>query len=62
MNRDDEEFANRLLYRKNVIVIPGSHFGDMGRNHIRMTFVSESEERIIEGLRRIGAFVFSYTL
>ncbi|MCD6562397.1 MAG: pyridoxal phosphate-dependent aminotransferase [Thermoproteales archaeon] len=62
MNRDDEEFANRLLYRKNVIVIPGSHFGDTGRNHIRMTFVSESEERIIEGLRRIGAFVFSYTL
>ncbi len=62
MNRDDEEFANRLLYRKNVVVIPGSHFGDMGKNHIRMTFVSEPEERIREGIKRMGAFVFSYTL
>jgi len=60
MNRNDEEFANRLLYRKGVVVIPGSHFGDMGRGHIRMTFVSEPEERIREGMRRIGAFVFSY--
>jgi len=60
MNRDDEEFANRLLYRKNVVVIPGSHFGERGRNHVRMTFVSEPEDRIIEGVKRIGAFVFSY--
>jgi len=62
MNRDDEEFANRLLYRKNVVVIPGSHFGEMGKSHIRMTFVSEPEERIREGMKRIGAFVFSYSI
>ncbi len=60
MGRDDEEFANRLLYRKGVVVIPGSHFGEMGRGHVRMTFVSEPEDRIIEGIRRIGAYVFSY--
>ena len=60
MRRDDEEFSNRLLYRKNVVVIPGSHFGDMGRGHIRMTFVSEPESRIEEGMKRIGAYVFSY--
>lgn len=60
MNRDDEEFANRLLYRKNVVVIPGSHFGEMGRGHVRMTFVSEPEDRIEEGVKRMGAFVFSY--
>jgi len=60
MKRDDEEFANRLLYRKGVVVIPGSHFGEMGKGHIRMTFVSEPEDRIREGIKRIGAFVFSY--
>ncbi len=60
MNRDDEEFCNRLLYRKNVVAIPGSHFGSMGKGHIRLTFVSEPEERIEEGIRRIGAFMFSY--
>jgi len=62
MGRDDEEFVNRLLYRKNVVVIPGSHFGDMGKGHIRMTFVSEPESRIEEGVKRMGAFVFSYTV
>ncbi|RLE78189.1 MAG: class I and II aminotransferase [Thermoprotei archaeon] len=60
MRRDDEEFANRLLYRKNVVVIPGSHFGDTGKGHVRMTFVSETEDRIREGMKRIGAYVFSY--
>ena len=60
MQRDDEEFANRLLYRKSVVVIPGKYFGEMGKGHVRMTFVSEPEERIEEGIKRIGAFVSSY--
>lgn len=60
MGRGDEEFANRLLYRKNVVVVPGSHFGEMGRGHVRLTFVSETEDRIVEGMKRIGAYVFSY--
>lgn len=60
MGRNDEEFANRLLYRKSVVVIPGRFFGEQGRGHIRMTFVSEPEERIEEGLRRMGAYVSSY--
>lgn len=60
MERDDEEFANRLLYRKSVVVIPGKYFGEMGKGHVRMTFVSEPEERIEEGIKRIGAFVSSY--
>jgi len=62
MGRDDEEFANRLLYRKNVVVVPGSHFGSRGKGHVRMTFVSEPESKIEEGIKRIGAFVFSYTV
>lgn len=60
MERDDEEFANRLLYRKSVVVIPGKYFGEMGKGHVRMTFVSEPEERIEEGLKRMNAYVYSY--
>ncbi|MCD6368871.1 MAG: pyridoxal phosphate-dependent aminotransferase [Thermoproteales archaeon] len=62
MGRNDKEFASRLLYRKEVVVIPGSYFGSMGNGHVRMTFVSESEERIKEGIERIWEFVFSYTI
>ena len=61
MERMDEEFSNRVLYRKNVAVIPGSFFGSGGQQHIRLTFVSEPEERIEAGIRGIGEYVFSYT-
>lgn len=60
MGRDEEEFCNRLLYRKGVVAIPGSFFGSKGAGHIRMTFVSEPEERIEMGVRRIGEYVFSF--
>jgi len=61
MEREDEEFSKRLLYRKNVAVIPGSFFGPNGQQHIRLTFVSEPEERIDAGIKGIGEYVFSYT-
>ena len=60
MDRDEQDFCNRLLTRKGVIVIPGSYFGDKGIGHVRLTFVSEPEDRIKLGLQRIGEYVFSY--
>lgn len=60
MDRDEEELCNRLLHRKSVIAIPGSFFGEKGVGHVRLTFVSEPEERIELGMRRIGEYVFSY--
>ncbi|MEZ0346526.1 MAG: pyridoxal phosphate-dependent aminotransferase [Infirmifilum sp.] len=60
MGRDDEEFSNRLLYRKSVVVIPGKYFGENGKGHVRMTFVSEPEERIEEGIKRMNAYITSY--
>lgn len=60
MNRDEEELCNRLLYRKSVVGIPGSFFGEKGTGHVRLTFVSEPEERIELGIRRIGEYVFSF--
>jgi len=60
MNRDEEEFCNRLLYRKAVVAIPGSFFGAKGAGHLRLTFVSEPEERIELGMKRMGEYVFSF--
>lgn len=60
MDRDEQDFCNRLLYRKAVVVIPGSFFGENGAGHVRMTFVSEPEERIEVGMKHIGEYVFSF--
>jgi len=61
MRRDDKDFCNRLLERKSVVLVPGSYFGSKGEGHARMTFVSESEERIEAGIRAVGEYVFSFT-
>ncbi|RLI08869.1 class I and II aminotransferase [Candidatus Bathyarchaeota archaeon] len=54
---DDEVFCNRLISDASVVAIPGGYFGEMGRGHIRLTFVSEPEERIVEGLSRMARYV-----
>ncbi len=58
---DDEEFANKLLEEKNVVVIPGKYFGENGRNHVRLTFVSESNERIVRGIELISEFISEHS-
>ena len=60
MDRNAQEFCNHLLNRKGVVVIPGSFFGENGAGHVRFTFVSEPEERIDQGVKRIGEYVFSF--
>lgn len=54
---DEEQFASKLLKKKGVAVIPGRFFGEKGIGHVRMTFVSEPEERIVEAIKRISDFV-----
>jgi aspartate aminotransferase len=54
---DEEAFASKLLEEQQVVVIPGKYFGEQGRSHLRLTFVSEPEERIEEGFRRIARFI-----
>ena len=57
LNLSEEEFAATLLRETGVAVIPGRFFGDNGRGHIRLTFVSESEDRIELGLKRMAEFI-----
>jgi aspartate aminotransferase len=61
MRRDDDDFCNRLLERKSVVLVPGSYFGANGAGHTRVTFVSEPEERIKAGIRAVAEYVFSFT-
>jgi aspartate aminotransferase len=57
LKQDEEEFAGKLLKERGVAVIPGRFFGDNGRGHIRLTFVSESEGRIEEGFKKVADFI-----
>jgi len=56
-NRTEEEFAEQLLSTERVAVIPGRFFGDNGIGHVRMTFVTETEERIKLGIEKIHQFL-----
>jgi aspartate aminotransferase len=60
MERDERDLCDRLYARKGVVAIPGSYFGDKGAGHIRLTFVSEPEDRIRTGIERIGEYAFSF--
>jgi len=60
MQITDEQLCGHLMKQKGVIAIPGSFFGEKGVGHIRLTFVSEPEERIDAGMKRMGEYVFSF--
>ena len=56
MHMNEEEFAARLLEETRVAVIAGRFFGDNGIGHVRLTFVSEPEEKIEAGMRKLSEF------
>ena len=51
-----EEFCERLLYAKEVAVVPGTAFGKGGEGFIRASYCY-STEHIEEAIRRMGEFV-----
>lgn len=51
-NMDDLEFSEFLLEKAQVSVTPGSAFGENGKNHVRISFATNTEN-IEEGVRRI---------
>jgi aminotransferase len=55
---DDVEFAERLLLKEKVAVIPGSAFGDCGRGHVRCCYAAP-HPLIEEALERMRRFVDS---
>ena len=57
MGVDEERLCDELIEKASVVAIPGGYFGSNGQGHIRLTFVSEPEERIIEGLSRLASYI-----
>lgn len=53
---DGDEFATKLLVEKNVAVVPGSGFGEAGKNHIRIAYCKSYEEIEI-ALEKMREFV-----
>lgn len=53
---DDRTFAERLLEEAGVATLWGSSFGEHGRGYLRISYAN-SQERLLEALRRIEAFV-----
>lgn len=50
------DFAIRLLKEQHVVTVPGVGFGAGGEGYIRLSYAT-SEANIVEGLRRMRAFV-----
>ncbi len=58
--KKDRDIFKRLLDEKKVVIVPGSGFGiDNTKGYFRMTFVSEPDDRIREGIKRIADFFSS---
>ena len=53
---DGNEFADACIENARVIVVPGDTFGPEGKKYVRLVFAT-SEERIREGIRRIGKYM-----
>lgn len=53
---DGQEFAEKLLYSKNVAVVPGDAFGEFGKQYIRCSYAN-SLKNITAALDRIEEFV-----
>ncbi len=51
----DLELAKKILYDQGVAVVPGSGFGNLGKNHLRISFGGERNQ-LVEGLKKIKDF------
>jgi aspartate aminotransferase len=53
--RRGRQFALDLLRERNIAVAPGSTFGSVAENYVRISLAA-SEEEIVRGVREICAF------
>jgi aspartate aminotransferase len=54
---NDIDFAFKLAEEKAVIMLPGSIFGEAGKNHLRVTFVTQEPERLEKGIKMMAEFI-----
>jgi aminotransferase len=58
---NETDFCHRLLREQEVAVVPGTAFGEHGRNHVRASF-STSYDKLVKATDRIEKFVCSVDL
>ena len=46
LDMDSYTVAKRLLEESKVITVPGSGFGEIGENHLRLSFAGDENELI----------------
>jgi aspartate aminotransferase len=54
---NDLDFTLRLAESKGVVMLPGSIFGEAGRGYLRITFVTLSENELVEGFKLLREFL-----
>ena len=57
LRMDDITFTYKLAESKAVVMLPGSIFGKEGKNHLRVTFVTQEEKRLVRGIELLSEFV-----
>lgn len=54
---NDIDFTFKLAEEKGVVMLPGSIFGECGKNHLRVTFVTQPEEKLEKGIEMLSEFI-----
>jgi len=54
--KDGDDFVERLLRTEELAVVPGSAFGESGRNHVRISY-AYSMAQLEEAMKRVQRFV-----
>lgn len=54
--KTSQAFAEELVEKAGVVVVPGSAFGEMGEGYLRLVFAN-SDENLREAVRRIAGYV-----
>ena len=54
---DDVKFAFDLAEKKHVVMVPGQAFGALGKGFMRVTFVTQDEATIEEGIKQVAEYL-----
>jgi aspartate aminotransferase len=57
LRSSDLDFTLKLAESKGVVMLPGSIFGNAGKGYLRITFVTMSEEDLINGFKLLREFL-----
>jgi aspartate aminotransferase len=57
---DGEKFAEYAMEKYSVAVVPGSYFSEQYKAAVRVSFVWESTNRLVEGIRRLAEAAKAY--